>query len=494
MQISAAMEAEHPHCREIIFYIQEGMEMAVVETASTEEQKKYLKWYNKVGYGSGDLAANCGYGLLTSFVMIYLTDSIGLSAGIVGTLIMISKFFDGFTDIIFGNLMDRTHSKMGKARPWMLWSQLGNSFFLICCFAIPTSWGKTAQYAFFFISYTLLNAIFYTANNIAYAALTSLITKNTNERVQVGSIRFMFSLATNLTIASITQQLVVKFGGGVAGWRTVAILYALVALVVNTISVLSVKELPQEPNAEMVNKEGKKEGEVSILKALKILFSNKYFLLLLLIYIAVYLQTGFMGIGVYFMRDVLGDANLYGTFTMATMLPMIVGLIFTPILVAKFKGMYKVNLYGYLFSIIFKIVFVVAGLSLNVPMMLISAFFAGLGTAPLTGDLNALISSTTDYAYRKTGVHVEGAMFSASSVGIKVGGGVGTALSGWILSASGYVGTATSQPASYYTALKGMYLWFPLGICIVMALLLSQMTVEKANAKWEAEHPGMLHE
>ena len=96
--------------------------MAAVETASTEEQKKYLKWYNKVGYGSGDLAANCAYGLLTSFVMIYLTDSIGLSAGIVGTLIMISKFFDGFTDIIFGNLMDRTHSKMGKARPWMLWS------------------------------------------------------------------------------------------------------------------------------------------------------------------------------------------------------------------------------------------------------------------------------------------------------------------------------------------------------------------------------------
>ena len=122
VRISAAMEAEHPHCREIIFYIQEGMEMAAVETASTEEQKKYLKWYNKVGYGSGDLAANCAYGLLTSFVMIYLTDSIGLSAGIVGTLIMISKFFDGFTDIIFGNLMDRTHSKMGKARPWMLWS------------------------------------------------------------------------------------------------------------------------------------------------------------------------------------------------------------------------------------------------------------------------------------------------------------------------------------------------------------------------------------
>lgn len=465
--------------------------MSEQTTAQAASEKKYLKWYNKVGYGSGDLAANLVYGLLTSFVMIYLTDSIGLSSGIVGTLIMISKFFDGFTDVIFGNLMDRTHSKMGKARPWMLWSQIGNSIFLIACFAVPTSWGSTAQYAYFFIAYTMLNAIFYTANNIAYASLTSLITKNTNERVQVGSIRFMFSLATNLIVASITMNLVEQFGGGTVGWRTVATIYAVLALIVNTISVLSVKEIPEEitPAAD-----GKKKEEVSLLQALKILFANKYFLLLLLIYILTYLQTGFQGIAVYFMRDVLGNAGLLGTFSMAQMLPMIIGLAFTPMLVQKCKGMYKLNLMGYIFAFVFRVIFIIGGLSLNVPVMLGSAFLCGLCTSPLTGDLNALISSTTDYAYKKTGVHVEGAMFSASSVGIKVGGGVGTALAGWILDASGYVGTATSQPASYYVAIKAMYLWMPLIIIGVMILLLSQMTIEKANQKWDAEHPGMDHE
>lgn len=465
--------------------------MSEQTTAQAASEKKYLKWYNKVGYGSGDLAANLVYGLLTSFVMIYLTDSIGLSSGIVGTLIMISKFFDGFTDVIFGNLMDRTHSKMGKARPWMLWSQIGNSIFLIACFAVPTSWGSTAQYAYFFIAYTMLNAIFYTANNIAYASLTSLITKNTNERVQVGSIRFMFSLATNLIVASITMNLVEQFGGGTVGWRMVATVYAILALIVNTISVLSVKEIPEEvtPVAE-----GQKKEEVSIIQALKILFANKYFLLLLLIYILTYLQTGFQGIAVYFMRDVLGNAGLLGTFSMAQMLPMIIGLAFTPMLVQKFKGMYKLNLMGYIFAFVFRVIFIIGGLSLNVPVMLGSAFLAGLCTSPLTGDLNALISSTTDYAYKKTGVHVEGAMFSASSVGIKVGGGVGTALAGWILDASGYVGTATSQPASYYVAIKAMYLWMPLIIIGVMILLLSQLTIEKANQKWDAEHPGMDHE
>jgi GPH family glycoside/pentoside/hexuronide:cation symporter len=92
------------------------------------EEKKYLKWYNKVGYGSGDIAGNVVYAFLTSFVMIYLTDSVGLAAGIVGTLIAVSKLFDGFTDIFFGSMIDKTHSKMGKAKPWMLYGYIGMLF------------------------------------------------------------------------------------------------------------------------------------------------------------------------------------------------------------------------------------------------------------------------------------------------------------------------------------------------------------------------------
>ena len=80
------------------------------------EEKKYLKWYNKIGYGSGDIAGNVVYAFLTSFMMVYLTDSVGLAAGVVGTLIAVSKLFDGFTDIFFGSMIDKTHSKMGKAK------------------------------------------------------------------------------------------------------------------------------------------------------------------------------------------------------------------------------------------------------------------------------------------------------------------------------------------------------------------------------------------
>ena len=154
------------------------------------EEKKYLKWYNKVGYGAGDIAGNVVYAFLSSFVMIYLTNTVGLNAGIVGTLIAVSKLFDGITDIFFGSMIDKTISKMGKAKPWMLWAYIGCAVTLVAIFAIPVDMGEFAQYAWFFIAYTLLNAVFYTANNIAYSALTAFVTKNSKERVQMGSYRF----------------------------------------------------------------------------------------------------------------------------------------------------------------------------------------------------------------------------------------------------------------------------------------------------------------
>ena len=449
------------------------------------EEKKYLKWYNKVGYGSGDLAANCIYGLLTSFVMIYLTDTVGLNAGVIGTLIMFSKFADGITDVFFGNLIDKTKSKMGKARPWMLYSEIGNCVLLVAIFAVPASLGKTAQYAYFFIAYTLLNAVFYTANNIAYASLTSLITKNGNERVQVGSIRFMFSLVTNITVLSITVNLVTKFGGGAKGWRTVAILYAVIALIVNAISVFSVKEIPQEEEeTESVSSEEK----VSFVESLKLLLANKYFLLIAAFYIMMYVQTGISSIGIYYMTYVIGNPAMLGTFSMAMMLPMVVGLVFTPMLVKKFKGMYKVNLCGYGLAIVFRIGFIIGGYMLNIPMMFICSALGGLCTSPVTGDINALISAASDYTVRTKGKHIEGAMFSCSSLGIKVGGGIGSALSGLLLAAGGYVANAAQQSASCINMLNFMYLWFPLISVVVITIIMYFLKVEKANAEWDAAH------
>lgn len=445
-------------------------------------EKTYLKWYNKVGYGSGDIAGNVVYAFLSSFVMIYLTNTIGLSAGIVGSLIALSKLFDGFTDIFFGAMIDKTRSKLGKARPWMLYGYIGCAITLAANFAIPTTWGTTAQYAWFFIAYTLLNGVFYTANNIAYSALTSLVTKNSKERVQMGSCRFIFAFSTSLLIQSVTIGFVAKCGGGTNAWRTVAIVYSVLGLIINTISALSVKELPEEELNEGNN--GKSEEEkYGLIEAFHLLISNKFYLMICGVYILQQLYGAMINSGIYYMTYVLKNENLYGVFSWAFNIPLIIALIFTPTLVGKWKGMYKLNLRGYIIAVIGRAFVVAAGYMGSVPLMLAFTALAALGQGPWQGDMNAVIASCSEYTYLTKGKRVDGTMYSCTSLGVKLGGGLGTAAAGWLLEFSKFDGTLAVQPESCINMLHIMYLWIPLVINIVIMLILALMNVERANEK-----------
>ena len=444
------------------------------------EEKTYLKWYNKIGYGSGDIAGNVVYAFLTSFVMVYLTDTIGLASGIVGTLIAASKLFDGFTDVFFGSLIDKTHTKLGKARPWMIYGYIGCALTLVAVFAIPTSWGRTAQYAWFFIAYTLLNGVFYTANNIAYSALTSLVTKNSKERVQMGSYRFIFAFSTSLIIQSITVAFVDVCGGGAAAWRFVAIIYALIGLVVNTIAGLPEEEL----NSGIENDEEKKYG---LVQAFKLLVKNKYYMMICGTYILQQLYSAMIGAGIYYCTWVLKNKNLFGVFAWAVNIPLIIALIFTPTLVGKWKGMYKLNKRGYILATIARALVIVAGYMGSVPLMMLFTAVAALGQGPWQGDMNAVIAECSEYTYLTQGKRVDGTMYSCTSLGIKIGGGIGTAIVGWLLEISGYVGTNATQPASAITMLQVMYLWLPFVFEILITILLSKMNVEAANEKLRRE-------
>ncbi len=450
-------------------------------------EKTYLKWYNKIGYGSGDIAGNVVYAFLSSFVMIYLTNTIGLSAGIVGTLIAVSKLFDGFTDIFFGSMIDRTHSKLGKARPWMLYGYIGCAVTLAAIFAVPTIWGSTAQYIWFFIAYTLLNGVFYTANNIAYSALTSLVTKNSKERVQMGSYRFIFAFSTSLFIQSVTIGFVAMCKGGAAAWRTVAIVYAVIGLIVNTISVFSVKELSEEELYEKEWEEKKPEGEkFGLAEAFKLLIANKFYLMICGVYILQQLYGAMINAGIYYMTYVLKNENLYGVFSWAINIPLIIALIFTPTLVGRWKGMYKLNLRGYMLAVVGRGLVVFAAYQGSVALMLLFTAVAALGQGPWQGDMNAVIASCSEYTYLTKGKRVDGTMYSCTSLGVKVGGGIGTAIAGWMLEFSKFDGKLAVQPDSCIRMLHVMYLWLPLAINLVIMLVLSRMNVEETNAKIKA--------
>ena len=444
-------------------------------------EKKYLKWYNKVGYGSGDIAGNVVYAFLTSFVMIYLTDTIGLNAGIVGTLIAVSKLFDGVTDVFFGSMIDKTKSKMGKARPWMFYGFFGCALTLFGVFAIPTNIGQTAQYAWFFIAYTLLNAVFYTANNIAYAALTSLVTKNSKERVEMGSFRFMFSFGTNLLIQSITFGAVEALGGGAAGWRAIAIIYCIVGIATNTLSAFSVKELSDEELRE--DAEVEEDNGLTFVQTFKLLVSNKYFVMICVIYILQQLRAAMLSVGTYYMTYVLLNQKLFGVFSWAINIPLILALTITPTLVAKAKGMYKVNKYSYIFATVCRLGIVLAGYMGSIPLMLVFTILTSLGEGPWQGDVGAVIASCSEHTYLKTGKRIDGSMFSCTSFGTKLGGGIGVALSGWLLDMSGYINKGSVQPASCISMISVMYLWLPFAFDLIITIILSFLNVEEANKK-----------
>lgn len=446
-------------------------------------EKRYLKWYNKLGYGSGDLAGNMVYAFLSSFVMLYLTNTVGLNPGIIGTLIMVSKLFDGVSDIFFGTMIDKTKSKLGKARPWMLYAYIGCAVTLVANFAIPASLGRTAQYAWFFIAYTMLNAVFFTANNIAYASLVTFCTRNSKERVEMGSFRFIFAFSTSLIIQSVTVQFVRALGNGASAWKTVAIIYAVIGLIVNTISVFSIKELPEEELA----KDKDQEEKYSLIEAAKLLVSNKYYLMICGTYVCQQIYTAMLNMGIYYMIYILKNEDLYSVFSWAINIPVIIAMCITPMLVERMKGLYRMNLAGYILGTAGRVGVIIAGYMGSVPLMIDFTAVAALGMAPWQGDMGAVVASCSEYTWLTKGKHIDGTMYSCTSFGTKIGGGIGVALCGWLLDISGFVKTSAVQPTSCINMLHVMYLWIPMLLSLCITFIMSRMNVEGANEKLRAQ-------
>ena len=247
-------------------------------------EKKYLTFMQKVGYGVGDLGSNYCWTFVSSFILIYCTNTLGISAGVIGVIMMLSKFLDGISDVIMGRIIDRTKSKMGKARFWYAISAFPVALFTFLLFNIPGSFSENTQYVYIFIVYTLMGVVFYTMSNIAYSSMTALVTKNVQERVQLGSYRFIFAGIAVILLGTFTSDLVEFFGGGQHGWTIVSLIYSIICFVFLFIPVLAVKELSESELMED-SAQSAKEEKIGFIKSVVLLFKNKYFLLVLLWYL-----------------------------------------------------------------------------------------------------------------------------------------------------------------------------------------------------------------
>ena len=286
-------------------------------------------------------------------------------------------------------------------------------------------------------------------------------------------------------IQSITVGFVDFCGGGAAAWRLVAIIYAIIGLIVNSISCLSVKELPEEELTQ--GKQAQTEEKYGLVQAFQLLVKNKYYMMICGIYILQQLYSAMIGAGIYYMTWVLKNKNLFGIFAWAVNIPLIIALIFTPTFVGKWKSMYKLNLRGYILAVAGRALVVVAGYLGSVPLMMLFTAIAALGQGPWQGDMNAVIASCSEYTYLTQGKRVDGTMYSCTSLGVKLGGGIGTAVVGWLLELSGYVGTASVQPVSCIRMLQFMYLWLPFIFEILITIMLSCLNVEQENERLKKE-------
>lgn len=446
-------------------------------------EKKYLTLIQKVGYGVGDLGSNYCWTFVASFIMIYCTNTLGIRSGVIGVIMMLSKFLDGVSDVIMGRIIDRTKSKMGKARFWYALSAFPVAFFTFLLFNVPSGFTKNTQYVYIFIAYTLMGVVFYTMSNIAYSSLTALVTKNQKERVQLGSYRFIFAGLAVILIGTFTSDLVEYFGGGQHGWTIVSLIYSLICFVFLFIPVLAVKELSDSELMESGN-ETEKENKIGFIESVMLLFKNKYFIMLLVWYLVMYLASGVTsGLGIYYTTYKLNNAGLLGTLSMVGMIPAMIILLFVPQLTEKF-GIRRVSIWGAVFGIAGGILALIGG---NTEFCFI-AIVIGLvgksaGSAPMRGGVNALIAAADDYSALKFGKRVTGMMYSCSSVGLKVGTGFGTAVTGILLEFAKFNGTTEAQSAFTVNVINYGYILAVVIPSVVTLLVLVFLNVEKENKR-----------
>ena len=414
------------------------------------------KIFERFSYGCGDFGCNIIYTAMSAFLLFYYTDYANVSAMAVGTIMMVSRIFDGVSDIIMGVIVDRTRSKYGKARPWILRMCIPFAVSGILLFSVPASWASTPKLVYVFITYNLVSTVIYTAINVPYSALNALMTQDPYERSVLSIFRNLLATAGTLTINTFTLPLVEYFGNNAAAWTKTFVVFGFVAVAVFLCTFFGTKE-----RVRAAENEGEVQTEdVPFVTGIKALFQNKYWIMMtgmLALFFLMYSVNG--GATVYYAKDILGDKNLVSTINGIFNIVQICGMFFIAMLVKKF-GKRNVFALGLVLDIIGMLVLNFSGGSMAI--IVVSSVIRGIGNACGGATMWAMVSDTIDYGEWKTGCRTEGLVNSACSFGYKIGNGIGSALLGLILEIGGYVGTAAVQTESALTSIKVCFVWIPI--------------------------------
>lgn len=423
----------------------------------------------RLAYGCGDFSSNIMYSAMAAFLMFYYTDYIGVSAAVVGSIMLFSRIFDGISDLIMGVIIDRTKSPFGKARIWILRLVIPYAIGTVLLFSVPAGWSEMAKYIYIFFSYNIAFTVLFTGINLPYATLTALMTQDQYERSVLSIFRMILATCGTLFIKTCTLPVVKFFGDNARAWTYTFVVFGALEIITFMITFLFTRE--------RVNTSEDKRMLVPISLGFKALVKNKYWFMATLNLVLIFIAQGVNGSSeVYYAKEVLGNGNLVGTFSVALQVTQIVCMFFIAGFVKKF-GKRNVLMTGAAIMIVGYGIMGIGAESL--PILIAGCMLRGVGNAGISACMFAMVTDTIEYGEWKTGIRTEGLINSAASFGQKIGNGLSNVVMGAILAAGGYVGTAATQTASAISAIKVSYIYVPIVLTVAQIIVLAFYHLDK---------------
>lgn len=424
--------------------------------ANPNETEK-ISVFEKFSFGCGDVGCTVIWNVIAMFQVIYYTDDLKLSAAAVSAILLSVRIFDGFSDLVMGYFLDRTNSKLGKARPWILWSSPFMAIFLVLCFSVPDFANETLKIAFAFFTYFFLTVVIYTICNLSYCSLTSFMTSSLQERASMNGYRFMMTAAGSLVLGYVTPVAAKSLG-----WFWICVVYGAVALALLLLCFFVCKERvrpqPRRP-----------EDKVSARESLSVLSRNTFFYFLVAFFMLDFAMAGITGgSGMYLSRYIIKDDAFFGNLNLAATLPQAIAGFCFPWIMNLLRGKWNTIIAGYVLYIFgYGICYLFVGTSMTLGsfdmyIMIFGLILKGIGWGMHLVAMFAMIADVAEYGEWKTGRRLEGATYSVSSFGFKIGLGAGGAVIGLVLSTVNYDPELAVQPEETLQAILDINFLIPL--------------------------------
>lgn len=398
-----------------------------------------VPFISKIAYGMGDVGCNFSWMFVGNFLMIFYTDVFGISMSAVATLMLVSRFWDAINDPIIGTLTDKTHTRWGRFRPWLLFGAPITALVLILTFWAHPEWSQTAKIIYMAATYCIL-VLGYTCVNLPYGTLCGAMTQDIDERAKLNTSRSVSAMMAIGVINIVTVPLISWFGAGDTkyGYLAVAVLYGIIFAACHLFCFHKTKEVVVIE---------RKQQKLPLKVQLRAAIQNKPYLLALL----GQLLFGFIHYGrnadmLYYFTYVEGSATLFSYYSMAIIVPSIIGAACFPLVFRKTgnKG-FTAAIFAFLTGITMIGLYFFSPNGSAIMFYLFSAlswfFFSGFNTA-----IYAIIPDCVEYGEWKTGIRNDGFQYAFVSLGNKIGMALGTSLLAIALGEAGYVSNAMQNP------------------------------------------------